>query len=227
MAALTHTQQSGRQALSFIRNRIPAIVSTSTPMSRPSNHQLPHISLSRPNDCLHLHVSACIPVSTHTLLLPSDHLHRKISRRALVYTRIDTATVIICTALLPSHIPLRTPTVVSQQTPMSHLAVHWRPLLSHIIPRSNYLQRVPDVRHLHAFHITNKQPSMCVPHTLSMIIGTLIHLDCILVTVCREPPTARLHVRLGISNFTSAAAHELHFPSPSDRSSQSHHDQPI
>ena len=122
--------------------------------SRPGDHlhtsQLPHISLSRPKDC------ACIPVSPHTLLLPSD---RKISRCALVYTRIDTATVTICTALLPSHFV--TPTVV-----LSHLAVHWCPLLSHILPRSDYLQRVPDVRHLHAFHITNKQPSACTPHPI-------------------------------------------------------------
>ena len=44
VAATTCTQQTGQQALSFIRNRVPVVTITCTPTSRPSNHPHPNVA---------------------------------------------------------------------------------------------------------------------------------------------------------------------------------------
>ena len=66
VAASTCTQQTDRQALSFIRNRVPVVTITCTPTSWPSNHPHPKShpsdrrlirSISRPSDDHHLHLN--------------------------------------------------------------------------------------------------------------------------------------------------------------------------
>ena len=152
--------ETGRWALSFIRNRIPAIISTSILMLRPSNRQLSVVSHRLPTPASLSQWPFAWPPSPRTSHFAPQQLF---CNRPPCYISSTTGALFYPTSFPATTISRECQTLATSVPPTSRSSDH-----------------------------------LCVPHTLSMIVGTLIYPDCVLVTVCTEncpPPRASRYAK--------------------------------